>query len=59
MKKNLLFAVLVVFVPSFAMAHVSVRPRESKRGAEEQSRYGFQRKAPSRQRTSCSRFRLT
>lgn len=36
MKKNLLFATLVVLVPSFAMAHVSVRPRESKPGAEEQ-----------------------
>jgi uncharacterized protein YcnI len=36
MKKNLLFATLVVLVPSFAMAHVSVRPRESKSGAEEQ-----------------------
>ena len=30
MKKNLVFAVLVLLVPSFAMAHVSVRPRESK-----------------------------
>ena len=36
MRKNLLFATLVVLVPSFAMAHVSVRPRESKPGAEEQ-----------------------
>jgi len=36
MKKNLLFATLVVLVPSFAMAHVSVRPRESQSGAEEQ-----------------------
>ena len=36
MKKNLLVATLVVLVPSFAMAHVSVRPRESKPGAEEQ-----------------------
>lgn len=36
MKKNLLLATLVVLVPSFAMAHVSVRPRESKSGAEEQ-----------------------
>ena len=36
MKKNLLFATLVVLVPSLAMAHVSVRPRESKSGAEEQ-----------------------
>jgi len=35
MKKNLLFA-LVVLVPSFAMAHVSVRSRESQSGAEEQ-----------------------
>jgi len=36
MKKNLLFATLVVLVPSFAMAHVSVRPRESQSGVEEQ-----------------------
>lgn len=36
MKKNFLFATLVVLVPSFAMAHVSIRPRESKPGAEEQ-----------------------
>ena len=35
MKKNLLFTILVLLVPSFAMAHVSVRPRESKPGAEE------------------------
>jgi uncharacterized protein YcnI len=35
MKKNLLFATLVILVPSFAMAHVSVLPRESKLGAEE------------------------
>ena len=38
MKKNLLLATLVVLAPSFAMAHVSVRPRESKPGAEEQYR---------------------
>ena len=36
MRKNLLFATLAVLVPSFAMAHVSVRPRESRPGAEEQ-----------------------
>jgi uncharacterized protein YcnI len=36
MKKNLLCATLVVFVPSLAMAHVGVRPRESKPGATEQ-----------------------
>ena len=36
MRKKLLFATLAVLVPSFAMAHVSVRPRESKPGAEEQ-----------------------
>jgi uncharacterized protein YcnI len=36
MKKNLVFATLVVLVPSLAMAHVIVRPRESKSGAEEQ-----------------------
>jgi uncharacterized protein YcnI len=36
MKKNLLLATLVVIVPSLAMAHVGVRPRESKSGAEEQ-----------------------
>lgn len=35
MKKNLLFALVVLLVPSFASAHVSVRPRESKPGAEE------------------------
>jgi uncharacterized protein YcnI len=35
MKRTLLFAILVLTVPSFAMAHVSVRPRESKPGAEE------------------------
>ena len=35
MKKNLAFAVLVLLVPSFAIAHVSVRPRESKPGTEE------------------------
>ena len=35
MKKSLLFAMLVLTVPSFAMAHISVRPRESKPGAEE------------------------
>ena len=35
MKNNLLFTILVLLVPSFAMAHVSVRPRESKPGAEE------------------------
>ena len=36
MRKNLIFATLAVLVPSFAMAHVGVRPRESKPGAEEQ-----------------------
>ena len=36
MKKHLLLATLVGLVPSLAMAHVSVRPRESKSGAEEQ-----------------------
>jgi uncharacterized protein YcnI len=36
MKKNLLLATLVLLAPSLAMAHVSVRPRESKPGAEEQ-----------------------
>ena len=36
MRKSLLFTTLAVLVPSFAMAHVSVRPRESKPGAEEQ-----------------------
>ena len=35
MKKNLLFAFVALLVPAFAMAHVSVRPRESKPGAEE------------------------
>ena len=35
MKKSLLFAMVVLTVPSFAMAHISVRPRESKPGAEE------------------------
>src|SRR5688572_32654407 len=36
MKKKLLFATIVLLAPSLAMAHVSVRPRESKPGAEEQ-----------------------
>jgi uncharacterized protein YcnI len=36
MKKNLFFTILVLLVPSFAIAHVSVRPRESKPGAEQQ-----------------------
>ena len=36
MKKNLLVTIFVLLVPSFALAHVSVRPRESKPGAEEQ-----------------------
>ena len=35
MKRNLVLAALVLTVPSMAMAHVSVRPRESKSGAEE------------------------
>jgi hypothetical protein len=35
MKKNLLLTSLVLLVPSFAPAHVSVRPRESKQGVEE------------------------
>jgi uncharacterized protein YcnI len=35
MKKNLLYALVALLVPAFAMAHVSVRPRESKPGAEE------------------------
>ena len=35
MKKPLLSFALVLLVPSFAIAHVSVRPRESKPGAEE------------------------
>jgi uncharacterized protein YcnI len=35
MKKNLFFALVALLVPAFAMAHVSVRPRESKPGAEE------------------------
>lgn len=35
MKRSLVFAMLWLAVPSFAVAHVSVRPRESKRGAEE------------------------
>ena len=59
MKKNLLFATLVVLVPSFAMAHVSVRPRESKSGAEEQYTVRVQTKALSRPRTLCSIFRVT
>ncbi|MEO7134629.1 MAG: DUF1775 domain-containing protein [Vicinamibacterales bacterium] len=36
MMKKLLFTTVAVLVPSFAMAHVSVRPRESKPGAAEQ-----------------------
>jgi uncharacterized protein YcnI len=36
MRKNLLFATLVLLAPSLATAHVSVRPRESKPGADEQ-----------------------
>ena len=36
MKKNRLFAMLAVLLPSLAMAHVIVRPRESRPGAEEQ-----------------------
>jgi uncharacterized protein YcnI len=36
MKKTFPFATLAVLVPSLAMAHVSVRPRESKPGVEEQ-----------------------
>jgi uncharacterized protein YcnI len=35
MKKTLLFVLVVLLVPSFASAHVSVRPRESKPDAEE------------------------
>lgn len=35
MKKSLLFTILVLLVPAFAGAHVSVRPRESKPGGEE------------------------
>ena len=35
MKRNLLFVAAVLLVPSFAGAHVSVRPRESKPGVEE------------------------
>lgn len=35
MEKNPLFTILVLLVPSFAIAHGSVRPRESKPGAEE------------------------
>ncbi len=37
MKKSLLFALIVLTVPSLAMAHISVRPRDSKPGAEERS----------------------
>jgi uncharacterized protein YcnI len=35
MKMSLLFALILFTVPSLAMAHISVRPRESKPGAEE------------------------
>jgi uncharacterized protein YcnI len=35
MKKSLLLTTFVLLVPSFALAHVSVQPRESKPGAEE------------------------
>ena len=35
MKRHLLAAVILLTVPSLALAHVSVRPRESKAGAEE------------------------
>jgi uncharacterized protein YcnI len=35
MKRNLCLTVLALTVPSLAMAHVSVRPRESRPGAEE------------------------
>src|SRR3954454_24251923 len=35
MKRTLLLATLVLTVPSLAMAHIAVRPRESKPGAEE------------------------
>jgi len=35
MKTHMLSAAFLLLVPSFAMAHVSVRPRESKPGAEE------------------------
>ena len=35
MQTHLLFALVAVLVPSLASAHVSVRPRESKPGAEE------------------------
>jgi len=36
MKRTMLFTALVLTLPSLAMAHVSVRPRESRPGAEEQ-----------------------
>ena len=35
LSRQLVLAALVLTVPSFAMAHISVRPRESKPGAEE------------------------
>ena len=35
LRRHLVLAGLVLTVPSFAMAHISVRPRESKPGAEE------------------------
>jgi uncharacterized protein YcnI len=35
MKNNLLFTIIVLLMPSFAIAHVSVRSRESQPGAEE------------------------
>src|SRR5262245_33235360 len=36
MKRFLLAVPIVLAIPSLALAHVSVRPRESKAGAEEQ-----------------------
>ena len=36
MRKHSVLATLAVLVPSFAVGYVSVRPRESKPGAEEQ-----------------------
>jgi hypothetical protein len=36
MKGTMLFTALMLTLPSLAMAHVSVQPRESRPGAEEQ-----------------------
>jgi uncharacterized protein YcnI len=56
MRRFALLGIVLLATPSLALAHVSVRPRESKAGAEERYTVRVPTEAQSRRPMSSSRF---